>query len=94
MPNLYKVQDRGRDLLGCFMASHMMPWLGNMLFSSAHNSNLTLEFAIFFCLSYFAALEASVALKVSTTRHVIQIDGLAFGSSPITRARGVRIVMP
>jgi hypothetical protein len=27
------------------------------------------------------------------TRYVIQIDGLAFGSSPITRARGAQAVM-
>jgi len=29
-----------------------------------------------------------VALKFSTTRQVIQIDGLPFGSSPIIRPRG------
>jgi hypothetical protein len=32
MPNLYKVQDHMKDLLGHFMASHMMPRLGNMFF--------------------------------------------------------------
>jgi hypothetical protein len=32
MPNMYKVQEHGRDLLGHSMASHMMPWLGNMCF--------------------------------------------------------------
>ncbi len=32
MPNLYKVQDHRRDLLGRSMAFHTMPWLGNMLF--------------------------------------------------------------
>ncbi len=31
---------------------------------------------------------------VSPTRQVIQTDGLAFGSSPITRARGARAFMP
>ncbi len=38
--------------------------------------------------------EASVAPRVSTTRQVIQTDGLASGSSPITKARGARAVMP
>jgi len=32
-PNLYRVQDHGRDLLGRSMASHMMPWLGSMFFA-------------------------------------------------------------
>ncbi len=32
MPNLYKVQDHGRDLLGRSMAFHTMPWLGSMFF--------------------------------------------------------------
>jgi hypothetical protein len=49
MPNLYMVQDHGRDLLGCIMAFHMMPWLGSM-FSSAHNSSLTPIFATFFAI--------------------------------------------
>jgi hypothetical protein len=40
------------------------------------------------------AQEASVAPRVSTTRQLIQIDGLAFGSSPITKARGALAVMP
>jgi hypothetical protein len=40
------------------------------------------------------AQEASVAPKVSATRQVIQSDGLTSGSSPITRARGARAVMP
>ncbi len=35
-----------------------------------------------------------MAPRVSATRQVIQTDGLAFGSSPITKARRVRIVMP
>ncbi len=35
-----------------------------------------------------------MAPRVSTTRHVIQTDGLAFGPSPITRAKGVQAVMP
>ncbi len=72
------------------MASHMMPWLGSMFFPmntiliSHHN----------FLPSYFAPQKASVAPRVFTTRQVIQIDGLVFGSSPITRARGVQAVMP
>ncbi len=62
--------------------------------SSAHNSSLTPEFAISFCPSYFVAQEASVAPRVVATRQVIQIDGLASGSSLITRAKGARAVMP
>jgi hypothetical protein len=62
--------------------------VGEYVLSNAHNSGLTPEFAIFFCPSYFVAQEASVASRVSATRQVIQTDGLASGSSPITRARG------
>ncbi len=40
------------------------------------------------------AHEVNVAPRVSTTKQVIHINGLTFGSSPITKARGVRIVMP
>jgi hypothetical protein len=58
------------------------------VFSNAHNFSLTLEFVTSFCPSYFAAQEAIVAPKVSTTRQVIQINGLAYGSSLITKARG------
>jgi hypothetical protein len=64
------------------------------VFFSAHNFGLTPEFATSFCPSYFAAQEPNVALKVSATKQVIQIDGLASSSSLITRARGVQIVMP
>jgi hypothetical protein len=92
MPNQYMVQDHGRDLLGCSMASHTMPWLGNMFFSNAHNSSFTPKFASSFCLSYFVAQKGSVAPIISTTKHVIWIDGLA--SSPIIRARRARVVMP
>ncbi len=35
-----------------------------------------------------------MAPKVFATKHVIQINGLASGSSPITRARGAQIIMP
>jgi hypothetical protein len=62
--------------------------------SCAHNFSLTTEFATSFCPSYFTAREASVAPIVFATRQVIQIDGLVFGSSPITMARGARAVMP
>ncbi len=68
--------------------------VGEYVLSSAHNSGLTPEFATSFCPSYFAAQEASVAPRVSATRQVIQTDGLASASSPITRARGARAVMP
>jgi hypothetical protein len=45
--------------------------VGEYVFSSAHNSNLTLEFATFFCPSYFMAQRASVAPKVFAIRQVI-----------------------
>jgi len=35
-----------------------------------------------------------MAPKVSATGQVIQINGLTFGSSPITKARGAQAVMP
>jgi len=35
-----------------------------------------------------------VAPRVSATRQVIQTDGFTFGSSPITKARGARVIMP
>jgi hypothetical protein len=68
--------------------------VGEYVISTPHNSSLTPEFATSFCPSYVAAHEASVAPKISTTKQVIQTDGLASGSCPITRARGVRAVMP
>jgi hypothetical protein len=40
------------------------------------------------------AQEANVAPKVFATRQVIQIDGLAFSLSPITRVRGAWAIMP
>jgi hypothetical protein len=58
------------------------------VFSSAHNSNFTPEFAISFCPSYFVAQKASVPPRISATRQVIQTNGLASSSSPITKARG------
>jgi hypothetical protein len=68
--------------------------VGEYVLSTPHNSSLTPEFATSFCPSYVAAQEASVARRVSATRQVIQTDGLAFGSSHITKARGARAVMP
>jgi hypothetical protein len=53
--------------------------VGEYVLFSAHNSGLTPEFATFFCPYYFVAQKASVALRVSAIRQVIQIDGLAFG---------------
>jgi hypothetical protein len=61
--------------------------VGEYVLSSAHNFNLTPEFTTSFCPSYFVAQEASVAPRVSSTRQVIQTDGLTSGSNPITRAR-------
>jgi hypothetical protein len=68
--------------------------VGEYVLSNAHNFSLTLEFTIFFCPSYFVTQEVNVAPRVSATRQVIQTDGLTSGSSPITRAKGARIVMP
>jgi hypothetical protein len=68
--------------------------VGEYVLSSAHNCGLTLEFAISFCPSYFTAQEASVAPRVFATRQGIQIDGLAFGSSPITTSKGAQAIMP
>jgi hypothetical protein len=68
--------------------------VGEYVLSSAHNSSLTPKFATSFCPSYFAAQEASVAPIISATRQLIQTDGLAFGSSPTTRAKGVQVIMP
>jgi len=68
--------------------------VGEYVLSNAHNCSLTPKFTTSFCPTYVAAQEASVAPSVFTTRQVIQIDGLAFGSSLITRARGTRAVMP
>jgi len=59
--------------------------VGEYVLSSAHNSNLTPEFATSFYPSYFTTQETSVAPKVFAIRQVIQIDGLKFSSSPITR---------
>ncbi len=84
MPNMYKVQDHGKDLLGRSLASHTMSWLGSMLFL-VH----TILVATSFYPSYFVTQEAIMAPKVSATRQVIQTNGLASGSSPITKARGV-----
>jgi hypothetical protein len=62
--------------------------------SSAHNYSLTPKFTTSLCPSYVVAQEVNVAPRVSATRQVIQIDGLAFGSSLIIRARGALIIMP
>jgi hypothetical protein len=67
---------------------------GEYVLSTPRNFNLTPKFATSFCPSYVAAQEAHVAPRVSATRQVIQANGLAFGSSPITKARGARIIMP
>jgi len=94
MPNLYKVQDHRRDLLGRSMASHTMPWLGSMFFPMHTILVLHQNLLLFFCPSYVAAQKASVAPRVSATRQVIQTDGLTSSSSLITKARRVRIIMP
>jgi hypothetical protein len=68
--------------------------VGEYVFSSTQNSSLTLEFATSFCPSNFMAQKASVTPKFFAIKQVIHIDGLASGSSPITKARGVRAIMP
>ncbi|CAK9876830.1 unnamed protein product [Sphagnum jensenii] len=68
--------------------------VGEYVLSTPHNFSLTPEFSTYFCPSYVTAQEASVAPRVSATRQVIQTDGLASGSSLITRAKGARAVMP
>jgi hypothetical protein len=68
--------------------------VGEYVLSSAHNSSFTPEFATSFYPSYFATQEASVAPRVFAIRQVIQTHGLTSGSSPITRARGARTIMP
>jgi hypothetical protein len=68
--------------------------VGEYVLSSAHNLSLTPKFATSFWPFYFVAQKASVAPKVFATRQVIQTDGLACNSSPITRAKGARVVMP
>ncbi len=67
--------------------------VGEYVLSNAHNFNFTPEFTTSFCPSYFVTQEVSVAPKVSTIRQVMQTNGLAYGSSPITRAKGVQAVM-
>jgi len=63
--------------------------VGEYVFSSAHNSSLTPKFATFFCPSYFTTQKATVAPIIFATRQVIQTNGLPFGSSFITKARGI-----
>jgi len=62
--------------------------VGEYVLSTPHNSSLTPEFATSFCLSYVTTQEVNVAPRVSATRQVIQTNGFASGSSPITRVRG------
>ncbi len=62
--------------------------------SNVNNSGLTPKFATSFCPSFFMAQKVNVAPRISTTRLVIQTDGLTSGSSFITMARRARTVMP
>ncbi len=68
--------------------------VGEYVLSTPRNFSFTPELATSFYPSYVAAQETSVAPKVSATRQVIQTDGITIGSSPITRARGARAIMP
>jgi hypothetical protein len=76
------------------MASHTMPWLESMCFLVHTILVLHQNLLLLFCPSYFEAQEASVAPRVSITRQVIQTNGFASGSSPITRAKRARGIMP
>jgi hypothetical protein len=68
MPNLYKVQDHGRDLLGRSNGLSHDAMIGEYIISYAHNSSLTPKFTTFFFPSYFMTQEASVAPRVFATR--------------------------
>jgi hypothetical protein len=68
--------------------------VGEYVLSTPHNFSVTPKFAISFCPFYVMAQEASVAPRVFATRQVIQIDGFASSSSPITKARGAQAIMP
>jgi len=59
----------GPPRLFCGLSHNAM--VGEYVFSSAHNSSLTPEFATSFCPSYFMTQEVSVAPRVSTTKQVI-----------------------
>jgi len=48
MPNLYRVQHHGRDLLGHSMMSHTMPWLGSIFFPM-HKILVSHQNLPFFC---------------------------------------------
>jgi hypothetical protein len=86
MPNLYRVQDHGRDLLGRSMASHTTPWLRSMCFQ-VHTILVLHQNLLLLNPSNFITQKTSVAPKVFATRQVIQTDGFTFGSSRITKAR-------
>jgi hypothetical protein len=64
--------------------------VGEYVLSNAHNLSVAPKFATSFCPFYFVAQEANVAPRVSTSKQVIQTDGLASSSSHITKARGVQ----
>jgi hypothetical protein len=68
--------------------------VGEYVFSNAHNSSLTPKFATYFWPSYFTTQEANVAPKVFATKQVIQTNGLTSASSPITRVKKARAIMP
>jgi hypothetical protein len=68
--------------------------VGEYVLFNAHNSNLTPEFAVSFYPSYFTTQKASVAPRVFATRQIIQTDEFTSGSSPMTKAKEARAVMP
>ena len=68
--------------------------VGECVRAEVQPAGLTAEFSTSFCPSYFAAQQASAAPRVSSTRKVVQTDGLASHSGPMTRARQARAVIP
>ena len=74
------------------LSHNAMVW--DYVFSSAHNCNLAPKFATSFTLPTLRHKGLVWHSVFSTTRQVIQTDGLAFGSSPLTMARRAQTIMP
>jgi hypothetical protein len=67
--------------------------VGEYVLSSAHNYDIIAKFAIFFSFPTVRH-KRLMAPKESIIRQIIQIDGLAYGSCPITKDRGVQTIVP
>jgi hypothetical protein len=98
------LQDFSNGINNALMQGVLTPTIALLIFRSPRgfsspifgsvSGNLTLPSKWGCDTSYFSAQEGSVAPRMSTTRQVIQTDGLASGSSPITKVRRARVVMP